>query len=87
MEIRISHRTLDLDPVDLGDVIRRMSQTVRQLPVVGQNQETFAVPVESPHGIDAFPHALQELDDGRAPLRIGRRGDDAFRLVQEVIDP
>src|ERR1700722_17447946 len=62
-----------------------MSQQMSQAPVIGEDQQTLSVHVETTHGKD--PHGtLHELQDGRAPLRIRGRRHHAVRFVQEEID-
>jgi uncharacterized protein with GYD domain len=73
---------LDLGDVRLLDPVARMGEAVRELPVVREQKRARRVCIEPSHGHDArLPR--HELHDGRPPLRVAGRGDDAGGLVEE----
>jgi hypothetical protein len=60
----------DARVVDLVDFVPRMRQAVRQLAIVGEQQQPFRVVVEAPDRIDVFLHAAQQVEHRRTLLRI-----------------
>jgi len=62
-----------------------MGQSRREFAVVGQEQQSFAVVVETPHGIDVFADAAEQIDDRLPPLRVRPCRDDAGRLVEQDV--
>ena len=67
---RLVHFPFDPDDVTLGHFKTGMGQTEGQLPVVGQDQKTFAVLVQSADRIDAWRQVGNEVPDGPALERI-----------------
>ena len=80
----------DLAAVDGGqvllvDAVAGVGDAVGQLAVVRQQQEALGVGVEAADG--EHPRLVgHQLDDGRAPVGVLGRRDDAGRLVQQVVD-
>ena len=62
-----------------------MGQAVGQVAVVGEHQQALGVDVE-PADREDPGLAGHQVDDGRPALRIGGGGDDAGRLVEQVVD-
>ena len=62
-----------------------MRHLVREVAVVGDEDQTFGVKVETADGIDALAHAANEIDHGAAALRIFDRGHHFLRLVEEDV--
>jgi hypothetical protein len=72
---------IHLDQVLLLDPVARMLEAVRQFPVVRQEQQPFAVPVESSHR--EHPGALRhEFCERSSRVRITHRAGHPARLVQ-----
>jgi hypothetical protein len=69
--------------------VARVRHPQGKLPVVGQDHQAFGVEVEAAHREDALGDlASEQIQDGRAPLGILGRGDEAARLVeQDVAQP
>jgi uncharacterized protein with GYD domain len=75
---------LDVDLVDLVHLVARMGEAVGELSVVREQERTSGVRVEAADGHQ--PRRMgDELNDGRASLRVTRRRDDPGRLVQEHV--
>ncbi len=62
-----------------------MRQARGEVAVVGEQEQAFGVEVEAPDGIHVLAHAFEQREHGRPPLRIGSRGDEALRLVEQDI--
>jgi hypothetical protein len=77
--------SLDLDLVDARDLVTRMEQSVGQLSVVGEEEQSLRIVVEPTHGKDARPSRREQIDDDGAALRIGPARDVAARLVKEDV--
>ncbi len=84
---------LVIDPAAHGDVIRlvhlvtRVTQAVGELAVVGQQQESGGVHVQTPDGEETrFRRMLDEIDRARATLGIAVRADHAARLEEHDVD-
>ena len=70
--------------VDLLMLETRMREAVHERAVVGEEEESLAVLVETPHGHEALAHLpAQEVGHGAPAERIRERGKDARRLVHE----
>ena len=65
---------------------RGRSDAVRELAVIGEDEQTFAGIIESADGEHAFLHATQQVHDGLASFWIGDRGDAFARLVERDVD-
>ena len=76
--------TLDVGDVGLLDPVARMREPVREIAVVREQEDAARVDVEPADGHDTRVVA-DEVDDGRAPLRVARGRHDAERLVQEDV--
>ena len=75
---------LHLDVVDLVHLVARVREAMCQLSVVREQERAGRVRVEAADGHQPR-RMVDEVDDGRASLRVARRRDDAGRLVQEDV--
>jgi len=73
-----------LDLVDLLDAVARVCEPVGERAVVREQEDAGGVDVEPPHRHDARL-VLDEIDDGRPPLRVAGGRDDTRRLVQQHV--
>ncbi len=67
------------------DAVSRMGELGGQVAVVGQQQQAFGVVVQPADRVDVLVHAAQQIDHGRAPLRIGPGGHEAGGLVEQDV--
>src|SRR5262245_5151826 len=76
----------NLDLVDLADTEARMGQPVRQLTVVGYQQEPLAVFIEPAHGEEPFAAARKQVDNARPSpgIAVGAQVPDG--LIEEIPD-
>src|SRR5436190_1853236 len=63
----------------------RMRDLEREVAVVGEQQQSFRLIVETADRIDALAHAFDEIDDGLASFRIVDRRRHFSRFVQEDV--
>ena len=76
-----------LRDVRLGHAEARMREAVREVAVVGQQDQAARVGVEAPDRVEPpVAGRRDEVDDGRAAVRVAGGGDDARRLVERVDD-
>lgn len=75
----------DLGEVLLFDPERRMREPLGEVPVVREQQKSLGRDVETADGKHTGICG-HHVDDRRAPLRVGRRGDDPGALVEEIAD-
>src|SRR5439155_20608958 len=71
--------------VDTGNAVTRMREPGGEVAVVGQQQQPFRIEVEAADRIDVLVHAVQQVENRRAPLWIGPGGHVAPRLVEQNI--
>ena len=71
--------------VDLRHMVARMHKLVGQLPVVGQQKQTLAVPVQPSDGVDASGNVGDQIGDAAAPLFVGHRGDVPPGLIEHNV--
>ncbi len=64
-----------------------MQHAVREVAVIGEQEQTFGVVVEAPDGEEPRAFRWQEVDHDRPTLGIGAAADIAARLVQEDVGP
>jgi len=62
-----------------------MEQAVGERPVIGEEQESLGVEIETPNRIETSALWRKQIDDHRAPFRIAARADVATRLVDEHV--
>ena len=75
-----------LHQIRLLDAEARVHQLERQVAVVGQEQQAFAVLVEPADGVDALRHMRHEIDGARPAGGIVIGAEVAARLVDEPVD-
>src|SRR6266850_7818996 len=75
----------DFYQIRLRHVRTRLHQLLRQRPVVGHQQQTFAGIVQPPHRIHTLRTLLHQLHHRQASFRIADRGHVPLRLVQQKI--
>ena len=75
---------LHLHQVLLVHAVRRVRQAVRQLAVVGEQQQALAVGVQAANREHTWL-GRNEIDRLRTPLGVGCAADDSGRLVQHVV--
>ncbi len=75
----------DQHAVDALDLEPRMSQTVGQFAVIGDQQQTFGVLVQPSHRKQPGFHRRQQIDYARPACGIGVGAETAFRLVQQEV--
>jgi hypothetical protein len=76
--------TIRVRAVALHDPVARVHEVVRQLAVVGQDQEPAGVGVETAHR-EQPRAARKQVGDRPAPLGILERADHADRLVEQQV--
>jgi hypothetical protein len=76
----------DLHEVLFRRVMSRVRHAIRELAVVRAEERPARVEVEPPHGQNPRAGALEQLGDGRTPLRVTQRAHDPARLVQHEVD-
>jgi hypothetical protein len=67
------------------DLLARVQQARRQVPVVGEQQQALRVVVEPAHRIDVLPHLGQQVEDRRPALGVLPRRHVAARLVEQDV--
>src|SRR5439155_809034 len=72
--------------VGLGHLEARVGQPVRELAVVGEQDQPGAVGVQAPDRVQPPRAARSQLDDGGPGVGVARRGDHAPGLVHRVDD-
>ena len=71
--------------VHLLHTVARVHELVREIAVIGEQQQTAGVGIEAADRVQACT-TRQELADGATALRVVERGDDADRFVDDVVD-
>ena len=84
-DLFLRRHALDLHLVDLPHVVARRRDVVRQLAVVGQNEQPFGVEVESAHGVQTPERLRHEFRDERAAFGVGECREVAARLVEQDV--
>lgn len=82
-----AQRAFDLDTVHLLQMPGNFQQPVDQIPVVGQQEESFGVEVQPSGGENALRHALKKIAHALAAFRVVHRGHATRRLVENEIKP
>src|SRR5215472_8060525 len=76
----------DLHVVRFRNVRGRTCQSLRQLPIVGQQQQSLARIVQTPDRIQSFSLLSEQFHHRWASLRVARRRDVPLRLVQQQVN-
>lgn len=66
-------------------MVIRIGQSLRQLSVVCQDQQSAGIQVQPPYRRDKLPGIAQQVVNGRATLRIVVSGQITLRLVQQQV--
>ncbi len=82
---RFCRRAGNFYQISFRDVRRRFHEPVRELAVIGQQQQAFTGVVESADRIDASPDAAEQVHHGGPLLRIAHGSDVSFWLVQQQV--
>ena len=86
LHILACDRLVEFDLVDLVDHRGRMGELAGELAVVGEEEESGGVAVETADRIDTFAAgAVDKHHDGLAFLRVVDGGDITFRLVHQEV--
>jgi hypothetical protein len=72
--------------IDLLDAVTRMCQLVRQLAVVGQNQEAGAILVEATDRVDSLGNFGQKINNAWAPRGIKGCRHMSFGFIDGIIN-
>src|SRR5688572_8138888 len=75
----------DLYVINLGDYAR-FRHPLRELAIIGQNQQSFGSEVQATNGIDTLFNVVHILHDRGAILRITRGGHHISGLVEQNVD-
>ena len=75
-----------LGDVGLDHTVRRMGQPVREIPVVGQDQQALGLGVQPPDVEQPPGRFGHQVTDAGPTVRVGHRGDHAARLVHRQVD-
>ena len=79
---------VDDGAVGLGDAVARVRELVRQLAVVGQQQQPLRLRVEPPDGVDAAGQVRRQQVDRPRLLALGDvRAVHALGLVHQEVEP
>jgi hypothetical protein len=78
--------TIERHFVFLFDFVAGMSQALREIAVVGQDEKPFGLRVEPANIEKAREFGRQEIENRVARIRIGARGNEARRFVQDDVE-
>jgi hypothetical protein len=67
------------------DPVPRVREHGGEIAVVGEQEESLGVEVETSDRVDVLANAADEIHDRASPLRIGARGHVSRRLVQQDV--
>ena len=79
------HRAGDLGKVSLAHAIRRVHQPVGELAIIGEQQQAFAVGVETTDVEKPLGTVLHQVADARPPLRVRHRAEHPARFVDRQV--
>jgi hypothetical protein len=83
--LRLCQPAGHLHYICLGDVVGGRGQAMRELAVVGQQQQSFAVIIQAAHRKHAFADPAHQVHHGLPTLRVGNRGHAFLGLVERDI--
>ena len=75
----------DLDVVDPRDRVPGVEQTLGELPVVREEDETLALDVEPPHRVQPAAPGPDQIEHRGPALRVADRRDHPAGLVQQDV--
>src|SRR4051794_17755497 len=64
-----------------------MSETLRQIAIVGEEKKTFGLGVEPSDVEETRQMRREQIEDGVARVGIAARGNEPRRLVQHQVEP
>jgi len=79
--------TIERHFVFLFYFVARMRQALRQIAVVGENEESFGLGIEPADIEEARELGRQEIEDGVVRVGIGARRNETGRFVKDNIKP
>jgi len=79
------HDTLDFDHIGLGDRATRMQKDIRELTIVGREQDPTRVEVEPADGEHPHMHPREKLSHARPAFRIVHGRDHTAWLVKSDV--
>ena len=87
VHVSARQRLVERHLIDLLLPVRGVRELLREVAVVGEQQQSEAVFVQTPHGIDALrAGALHQLHHRLSGMGIVERGDITLGLVQHQVD-
>lgn len=86
LDVGEREHAFDFEMVGLLKMIPVFEQLGGEVAIVGHENESGGGVFEIAHGIDALRKATKKIAEGFASFRIGERGDDFGRLVEEQVD-
>lgn len=81
LESRALGSPSNLHAIDLGNTETRMREALRYVTVVGEQDKTAGFVVEAPYRKEVVAIGANHVTDRTPSLRIGHRGNHAYRLV------
>lgn len=72
--------------IGLGYVTRGRHHLVREVAVVGKQQQSFAGVVEASYGIEPFVETFEKREYGGTSFRVVHCAHDVFRFVESKIE-
>jgi hypothetical protein len=74
------------DLIFLFDFVARMGEALRQVAVVGQDQQAFRLGIEPADIKEAREFRRQEIENSVARIRIGTRRNKTSRLIEDNVE-
>ena len=84
-DLVVRQHPLHFDQVRFGDMVPGMDQRLRQIAVVGQQHQPFAVRIQSADRKHADAHAMKQILHRRPAFGIAQRRHDSLRFIQHDI--
>lgn len=86
-DLRFAQAAVECDVVALRNLVARMTQSICELPIVGEDEKSGRIKVEPPDAIESRTRwMLNKIDRARAPLRVAIGADRAPRLEEDDVD-
>lgn len=86
VNLGIVEHAFDLDEIGLRHVVPRVQQRLRQITVIREQHEAFAIEIQPADRKHAHRHATQKILHGRTPFGIVKRRHDVLGLIEDQID-
>ena len=77
---------VERDFIFFFDFMPRMREALREIAIVRENKDPFALRIETADVEEPRQFCRQEIEDSVARVRIAASGDEALRLVQENVE-